>query len=128
MFSLDLWRMARLYGFLRVGSAMSTGQDPTHAVTHILGFWPQDNRVMCLVHDGKNLPQNLTLREWCGTRRGSPLSQRNGTISWGPAKVIGRHVGSVPTLLHPPLVLTVRLRVDSAGCAVHSNHEGNVKN
>lgn len=109
MFSLDLWRMARLYGFLRVGSAMSTGQDPTHAVTHILGFWPQDNRVMCLVHGGKSLPQNRTLRESCGTRRGSPRSQRNGTVSWGPDEVRGRHMGSVPTLPHPRLVFTMRM-------------------
>lgn len=49
---------------------MSTGQDPTHAVTHIPGFLPQNKAVMCLVHGGKSIRQNLSLREPCGTGEG----------------------------------------------------------
>lgn len=49
---------------------MSTGQDPTHVFTHILGFLPQNNRVMCLVHGGKSIPWNASLRDPCGTGEG----------------------------------------------------------
>lgn len=68
--SPDLWRMACLWHLLEVRSAMSTGQDPTHVFAHLLGFMPGKNRVMCLVHGGKSIPWNVTLRGLCGTGNG----------------------------------------------------------
>lgn len=56
--------------------AMSIGQDPTHAVAHILGNLPQKNRVMCLVHGGKSIRWNVTR---CGTWSGPPFPSKKAT-------------------------------------------------
>lgn len=56
---------------------MSTEQDPTHVIAHFLGFLPGKNRVMCLVHGGKSIPWNVSLREPCGTgKRVFPFSSK----------------------------------------------------
>lgn len=63
---------------------MSSGQDPTQALTHFAGFGPLDNRVVCLVDGGKSLPQNVTLRRAVGQGQGLvPLSK---LAPWGLAR------------------------------------------
>lgn len=65
---------------------MSTGQDPTHVVTHILGFLPQNNRFMCMVHDGKSIPWNASLGEPCGNGEALPVLSKKAT----PLEVVVR--------------------------------------
>lgn len=69
---------------------MSTGQDPTHVIAHSLGFLPGKNRVMCLVHGGKSIPWNVTLRgeqEWEWDRQeGLPFLSKRAS----PPEAVGR--------------------------------------
>lgn len=53
----------------RSGLPWVLGLDPTHVITHLLGFFPGKNRVMCLVHGGKSIPWNVSFREPCGTTK-----------------------------------------------------------
>lgn len=92
----DLGRMPKLCHLLKVSSAMSTGQDPTHVIAHFPGRGPRKNRVMCLVHGGKSIPRNVTLRGPWGTgRRVFPFSAK-GRSSWG-CRVVRGQMNPMPT-------------------------------
>lgn len=75
--------------FPKVRSVLSIGQDPTHAVAHILGNLPQKNRVMCMVHGGKCIHWNVTRRRPCRTWTG-PFPSKKAHSPWGCSEVRGQ--------------------------------------
>lgn len=78
--SSDLQRMAQLWHLQKVRSYLSAGQDPAHMIAHSLGFLPGKNRVMYLVHGGKSIPWNVTLRGPCGTSKRVFLFSAKGLL------------------------------------------------